>query len=338
MWLNTAYYFLRPAIPYRLRMLVRRRWAIRQRRRLTGTWPISAASGKKPEGWPGWPNGKQFAFVLTHDVEGKKGVDRCRQLAELEMQLGVRSSFNFVPEGEYRTPDSLREFLTAHGFEVGVHDLRHDGKLYRSPGSFAANVEQINHYLGAWQAVGFRSGAMLHDLRALRSLNILYDASTFDTDPFEPQPDGVNTIFPFLVPRENGPGYVELPYTLPQDSTLFLLLGERSNEIWKTKLDWIAQRGGMALVDVHPDYMSFDGGKPSAEYDSTVYREFLSYVLERYKDNCWLAVPRDVAAYVSQAYARKGTGEQEEEPAGVHSWSSSRVGMSSPSHWAGRND
>ena len=54
-------------------------------------------------------------------------------------------------------------------------------------------------------------------------------------------------------------GYVELPYTLPQDSTLFLLLREKTNGIWKTKLDWIAQHGGMALLNTHPDYMRFDG-------------------------------------------------------------------------------
>src|SRR5262249_31825902 len=173
----------------------------------------------------------------------KKGLDRCRQVAEMEMQLGLRSSFNFVPEGEYRTPDSLRELLATNGFEIGVHDLRHDGKLYRSRRSFAANVRQINDYLVAWRAVGFRAASMLHDLSALRALNILYDASTFDTDPFEPQPDGVNTIFPFRVSRADGSGYVELPYTLPQDSTLFLLLQETSVDIWKTKLDWIAQRG-----------------------------------------------------------------------------------------------
>jgi hypothetical protein len=42
--------------------------------------------------------------------------------------------------------------------------------------------------------------------------------------------------------------YVELPYTLPQDSTLFLVLRELNNDIWKHKLDWIAMNGGMALV------------------------------------------------------------------------------------------
>ena len=50
-----------------------------------------------------------------------------------------------------------------------------------------------------------------------------------------------------------------MPYTLPQDSTLFLVLGEITPEIWMRKLDWIAEHGGMALVDVHPDYISFNG-------------------------------------------------------------------------------
>ncbi|MBC7999552.1 MAG: prolyl oligopeptidase family serine peptidase, partial [Leptolyngbya sp.] len=36
--------------------------------------------------------------------------------------------------------------------------------------------------------------------------------------------------------------YVELSYTLPQDSTLFLLLRETTPAIWKLKLDWIKQQ------------------------------------------------------------------------------------------------
>ena len=59
-------------------------------------------------------------------------------------------------------------------------------------------------------------------------------------------------------------GYVELPYTLPQDSTLFLLLCEKTTDIWRRKLDWIAAHGGMALIDTHPDYMALDGSTPQA--------------------------------------------------------------------------
>ena len=58
-----------------------------------------------------------------------------------------------------------------------------------------------------WNAVGFRSGFMHHNLDWLHDLEVSYDSSTFDTDPFEPQPDGANTIFPFWVPGPNG-GYV----------------------------------------------------------------------------------------------------------------------------------
>jgi glycosyltransferase involved in cell wall biosynthesis len=220
------------------------------------------------------------------------------------MRLGFRSSFNFVPEGEYETPRPLRDFLTAHGFEVGVHDLQHDGRLYSSRKKFRARAQKINQYLSEWGAVGFRSGFMLHDFDWLRDLNILYDASSFDTDPFEPQPDSVNTIFPFWVERNDGSGYVELPYTLPQDSTLFLLLRESGIDTWTRKLDWVALHGGMALVNVHPDFMSFNGTRHSSEYGARIYESFLEYVSNRYGQEAWFALPRDVAAYVRHAKSR----------------------------------
>ena len=117
------------------------------------------------------------------------------------MEFGFRSSFNFIPEGDYRVPAALRAWLTDRGFEVGVHDLHHDGKLYSSRDEFRRKAHRINSYLKEWNAVGFRSGFMLHNLNWIRDLDIQYDASTFDTDPFEPQPDGVDTIFPFWVSR-----------------------------------------------------------------------------------------------------------------------------------------
>ena len=298
MLLRNIYYLLKPAIPWSARMALRRLRARRLRRQFSSSWPINKVAAKAPEGWPGWPDGKEFAFVLTHDVEGKRGLDRCRELAELEMGLGFRSSFNFVPEGEYATPEPLRVFLGEHGFEVGVHDLHHDGKLYRSWETFKNNAHKINHYLTSWGAVGFRSGFMLHNLQWLQHLNILYDASTFDTDPFEPQSDGVNTIFPFWVPREGCTGYVELPYTLPQDSTLFLVFQETGIDVWKSKLDWVAAHGGLALVNVHPDYMNFGGRRSSSEYGAELYEEFLEYVAKYYSSQCWFALPRDVARHV----------------------------------------
>ncbi len=324
---NKLYYRVKPVLPAHFRLMIRRWLALRKRERVMDIWPIVPGSERQPEGWSGWPEGKQFAVVLTHDVEGSAGLAKCRQLMEIEMRLGFRSSFNFIPEGEYRVQRELCNELIRNGFEVGVHDLQHDGRLYTNRGEFAQKAKRINHYLKDWDAVGFRSGSMFHNLEWIHDLDIRYDASTFDTDPFEPQPDGVDTIFPFWVPRpqwvdanqrsslpghngdsalrtphSNG-GYVELPYTLPQDSTLFLLFGERHPEIWLRKLDWIAKHGGMVLLDTHPDYMAMNGSPRVWEYPVAFYERLLEYIRTSYAGAYWQALPRQVADFVKASSA-----------------------------------
>ena len=301
---NRVYYQIKPLVPWSCRLAIRRWFALRKRPLAKHTWPIIPGSERPPEGWLGWPNGKQFAFVLTHDIEGKVGVTKCRLLMELERKLGFRSAFNFMPEGAYTVPRELRDEMTRDGFEVGVHDLHHDGKIYRSRQSFAQKAIRINRYLKEWGAVGFRSGFMFHKLDWLHDLDIDYDASTFDTDPFEPQPEGSNTIFPFWIPKAGGGGYVELPYTLAQDSTLFLLLGETSADAWVQKLDWIAMHGGMALLDVHPDYLRFSGETSCRQtYAAELYEGFLEYVRRRYGRCLWNPLPRELAAFVKRMQA-----------------------------------
>jgi glycosyltransferase involved in cell wall biosynthesis len=289
-------------------------------------------SERPPEDWPGWPEGKKFAVVLTHDVESKAGLGKCRSLMQLELELGFRSSFNFVPEGSYRVPAELREELTDGGFEVGIHDLKHDGHLFASHRGFKRRAARINRYAREWGAAGFRSGFMLRNLDWLHDLSVRYDASTFDTDPFEPQPDGGHTIFPFWVPRPKGSstnhqrstinpsseGYVELPYTLPQDSTLFLVLRETTPEIWMRKLDWIAEHSGMALLDTHPDYMSFNGSQRKAtEYPSELYHEFLAYLKTKYTGQYWHALPKEVARHIIHIRSSKTTFRDQDELASL---------------------
>lgn len=297
--LARAYFAVKPYIPRPVRMALRRGRARRIVKQCRDTWPINPEAGEPPQGWPGWPDSKGFAMVITHDVESASGVDKVRSLAELEISLGFRSSYNFIPEGPYEDPAELRDWLEVHGFEVGVHDLNHDGRLYGSREGFRDKARRINRYLDAWGAVGFRSGFMLRQLDWIHDLDVLYDASTFDTDPFEPQPDGSQTIFPFQVrkPGGGGAGYTELSYTLPQDSTLFLLLGEETPEIWKRKLDWIASRGGLALVNIHPDYVDFSGRRTSACYPSTLVRDFLDHLRTRHKGAFWNPLPRDLATW-----------------------------------------
>ncbi|HEX3543178.1 MAG TPA: glycosyltransferase, partial [Candidatus Acidoferrum sp.] len=295
--LNEIYYFLKPFIPWSVRLALRRQRAHSRLATYASTWPIDPKAGLHPPGWPGWPGGKQFAFVLTHDVEGAKGLSRVTRLAEMEARHGFRSSFNFVPEGEYVLSAEMRENLIGQGFEVGVHGLQHDGKLYASKEEFAAKAAQIRNFLREWKACGFRSPLMQHKLAWLHQLGVEYDASTFDTDPFEPEPDAVGTVFPFWVPGPNNSGFVELPYTLPQDFTLFVVLREPNVDIWKKKLDWVAACGGMALLNTHPDYMCFDGETKKDEFPSAFYEEFLTYAKEKYSRAYWSTTPCEVARF-----------------------------------------
>jgi hypothetical protein len=297
-WKKTLYYTIKPILPRPLQIALRQKHITLRARCVQDVWPIDALSGAKPDGWLGWPAGRTFAFVLTHDVESKRGVRRCLRLAQTEKELGFVSSFNFVPE-RYPLSPQVRNELVMSGFEVGVHDLRHDGRLFSSEKAFLRRVQTINQYLKSWDAVGFRSGSMYHNLGWMHNMLIEYDSSTFDTDPFEPQPDGVHTVFPIWIANRSGDGgYVELPYTLPQDMTLFILLQHDDTHLWKEKLEWIANKGGMVLFVSHPDYMHWRGEKKKIdEYPFEFYREFLDHVKAKYEGQYWNALPRDVAEY-----------------------------------------
>jgi hypothetical protein len=307
-----------------LQIFARRQIAAYKREKVSSIWPINPASSKPPKDWPGWPNEKKFAVVLSHDVDTQKGHDRVHSLAEIEMAKGFRSSFNFVPE-RYKVSQSLLDELRSKGFQLCVHGLNHDGKLFFSRKIFNQRAVRINDYLNKWQAEGFTSPSMHHNQDWLHDLKINHSISTFDTDPFEPQPDAAGTVFPFWVNRNSCGknasqyssfkasqlgGYLELPYTLPQDHLLYVIFQERSIDIWKRKLDWIAEQGAMVLLNTHSDYMSFDPGVTgSEEYPVDYYSDLLDYLQANYRDQFWHALPKDLAQYW-QTYNETGVRPQ----------------------------
>ena len=300
------YYQLKPFIPRLLQIQVRRQVVLLKRARYSDVWPIDDKAANPPEGWSGWPEQKQFALVLHHDVDTGKGHKKCDYLTELEEKMGFRSSFNFVPE-RYDVSSKLRSLLVEKGFEVGVHGLKHDGKLFLSKRRFLKQAGRINLYLKKWKSVGFVSPSMHQNLDWISELEIKHDSSTFDTDPFEPQPDGAGTIFPFWVQNgSSAQGFVELPYTLPQDFTLFVLMREKNIDIWKRKLDWIVEKGGMALLITHPDYMNCNQGRCTIEeYPMEFYEELLDYVKFKYEGQYWHPLPKDMAYFWKEKIVEK---------------------------------
>jgi peptidoglycan/xylan/chitin deacetylase (PgdA/CDA1 family) len=294
-----VFYDIKPAIPRKLQIILRRLIVQKAKTIYRDIWPIHERAGIQPNGWKGWQNNKKFALVLTHDVDTWKGEDNCLELMKIDREAGFKSAFYFVP-GRAKKSAMIIPELKKNGFEVGVHGLFHDGKLFMSRKKFLERAKLINKFLLKWGAVGFRAECMHHDLDWIHDLNILYDASTFDVDPFEPQPDGVETIFPFLVKhRLAEKRYVELPYTLPQDFTLFVIMRQKNIDIWEKKLDWIASKGGMALVITHPDYINFGRNRLAAEeYPVDIYSKFLAHIKQKYSGLYWNALPSEIARYL----------------------------------------
>ena len=229
-----------------------------------------------------WPDRKDYGLVLTHDVETAEGVRNIEKVAQIEEDLGFRSSWNIVPYGYHVDPGLMRDLRT-RSFEIGIHGYNHDGRLYASESIFRDRAGKINEAIKRHGAVGFRSPMVHRQLEWLQMLDIDYDLSCFDTDPYQSMPGGVGSVWPFIAGK-----FVELQYTLPQDHTLFVALGRRDCGVWREKLEFIRRRHGMALMLTHPDYLI----EPRR---LDLYRAFLTEVRDQ---GCyWHAIPRDVATW-----------------------------------------
>jgi hypothetical protein len=122
MSLINVYYVFKPLIPRSIQIKTRRHIARLRRKKSQGTWPILEKAGAMPEGWNGWPGNKKFALSIIHDVDTVYGLANCLKLMELDRQLGIKSSFNFVAE-DYWSPPWFRQIMIDNGFVCGQWSL-----------------------------------------------------------------------------------------------------------------------------------------------------------------------------------------------------------------------
>ena len=171
--------------------------------------------------------------------------------------------------------------LLADGFEVGVHGLLHDGRDLESLARVRERLPGMREAAERWGAVGFRSPATQRHWELMPLLGFSYDSSYPDSDPFEPQGGGCCTWLPYF----NGE-MVELPLTMQQDHTLFAILRQRDESAWLQKADFLRERGGMALIDTHPDYL----------LEETVGAAY-ARLLENYAQDgtAWKPLPRELS-------------------------------------------
>jgi hypothetical protein len=231
-----------------------------------------------------WPDGFSTCAILTHDVEDPPGKDFCGKLMDLDEAAGFRSSFQVVPENRYPVYPDFLESITSRGFEVNVHDLKHDGRLYAEHAEFLRRAKRINNYIREYGAQGFRSGILYRNADWYGAFEFYYDMSIPNVAHLDPQRGGCCTVMPYFIGN-----IVELPPTCTQDYTLFHILDDYSIDLWKQQIALVRAHHGLISLIIHPDYIR----EPRAQ---ETYKALLRHLAGLLKEgSTWTALPRDVA-------------------------------------------
>lgn len=230
-----------------------------------------------------WPEGFTSCAIVTHDVETVQGRDFCFSLMDIDDSFGIKSSFQLIPEERYELQPAFVESIRSRGFEVNVHDLNHDGRLFANYTQFTERARRINEYGRAFHAQGFRSGALYRNLAWYEALEFSYDMSVPNVGHLDPQRGGCCTVMPYFVG-----GILELPVTITQDYSLFHILKQYSTELWKHQISRLMEYRGLANFIVHPDYIQ---QRPMTD----VYQSLLAHLAQlRSEGKIWAPLPREV--------------------------------------------
>jgi hypothetical protein len=264
--IRKTYYFFRHFLPIPVRRHLQRSYFYGWRKLPFPAWPVDFTVDKlhqeylrlcmKAKGldrvpfvWF-WPEGASNALIITHDVETAAGRDATSALMDLDASYGFKASIQVVPEKRYEVSDEYVHEIRSRGFEFNVHDLNHDGSLYRDHEEFLRRAKKINEYVHKYNSRGFRSGAMYRNQDWYDAFEFSYDMSVPNVAHLEPQRGGCCTVMPYFVGK-----ILELPLTTTQDYSLFNILNDYSIDLWKEQIDLIQAGNGLISVIAHPDYL-----------------------------------------------------------------------------------
>jgi hypothetical protein len=297
--LATIYYLLRPVIPFGLRSRLKR-FHLRDWQDLPfPRWPVdcsvdtlleqllllllkSSNTPRIPFIWF-WPEGAPSSAIMTHDVETNFGRKFSTTLMDIDDSFGIKASFQIVPEKRYGVSPSFLASLRERGFEIVVHDLNHDGHLYKSREQFLERAAKINAYGKQYGADGFRAAVLYRKQLWYDAFDFAYDMSVPNVAHLDPQHGGCCTVMPFFIGN-----MVELPVTTTQDYMLFYILKDRSIGLWEKQIDLIMQKHGLISVIVHPDYVA----KPR---ERATYEALLAHLARlRQEKGIWITTPGEV--------------------------------------------
>jgi len=310
----SAYYWVRPYLAVSLRKHLQRLWLRGLEKSAFPQWPVDRtvdrilerllALSMKAHGveqipfiWF-WPDGLKSCVILTHDVEESAGVNFCSSLMDIDDSFGLKSSFQFIPEKRYSVSPALLSRMRERGFEVNIHDLNHDGRLYDDRAEFLRRAQKINQYVKEYGASGFRAGVLYRNFDWYDAYEFSYDMSAPNVAHLDPQAGGCCTIMPYFIGN-----VLELPLTTAQDYTLFNILSVYSTDLWKQQIKVITTNHGLASFNAHPDYLLEKRAQDT-------YEALLAHLSElRAEGEVWTPLPKEVDRWWRQRSQMKIVGE-----------------------------
>jgi hypothetical protein len=298
-WIRKSYYFVREILPVSVRRHIQRAYFSDWTSRTFPAWPVDftvdtlhekllklsmEASGTKrmPFIWF-WPDGASSCLIMTHDVETSVGRDFTSKLMDVDDSYGIKASFQVIPEKRYTISDEYIREIRDRGFEFNVHDLNHDGNLYRERQEFLRRAARINDYVHRYDSRGFRAGAMYRIQDWYGAFDFSYDMSVPNVAHLEPMRGGCCTVMPYFVGK-----ILELPLTTAQDYSLFHILNDYSIDLWKRQTELIKTRNGLMSFIAHPDYVN--EGRALRVYESLL--GYLRELVDR--EEVWATLPGEV--------------------------------------------
>lgn len=305
---KTGYYLLRPLMTPNVRRYLQKTYLGSRTSLAFPAWPVDLTVEnlcdkllavliqaqrleKIPFIWF-WPDGATSCAIMTHDVETTVGQGFCSSLMDLDDQVGIKSSIDIVPEKRYEVSPAFVNEIWNRGFEVVVHDLNHDGRLFLNRREFAARVEKINSYGERFRASGFRSGALYRNQSWYGTLKFSYDMSVPNVGHLDPQRGGCCTVMPYFIGN-----IVELPVTMTQDYSLFYMLGDHTIDLWKQQAQLIMRKHGLMSFIVHPDYIT-------QTREKSTYQALLGFLSSlRDERGIWIPRPSEVNLWWRQRAA-----------------------------------
>lgn len=304
------YYALRPVFPVSVRRHLQRAWLKGWDQKHFPQWPVdrtvdlmfeklmrlslqAASLERIPFIWF-WPEAKSSCAIMTHDVETSEGLEFTRELMDINDSFGIKSSFQIIPDARYAVTNDALSAIRMRGFEINVHDLKHDGHLYDNYEQFQNSASRVNEFIVRFGSKGFRSGVLYRNQEWYDAFKFSYDMSVPNVGHLDPQRGGCCTVMPYFVGK-----IVELPVTTTQDYTLFNVLGTYSHELWLKQINLIMQQHGLISFIVHPDYL--DNAKAKDTYTNLLGH--LSQLRE--KAELWIALPWEVDSWWRQRNAMR---------------------------------